>query len=95
MLVNAELLLHFEQCMRGSAMGRVCVQKRDISLSVKINMVNKLLEMWREVGRDLGRLLMFVSLNMQALRKIVKKQNKLVRALSTRICLLAIVSQHA
>ena len=48
-------------------------------MSVKIEFVNKLLERWRQAGRTLSNLLMFVSLNMQALRKIVKKQNKLVR----------------
>ena len=50
-------------------------------MSVKIDFVNKLLERWRDAGRLLKNLLMFVSLNMQALRKIVKKQNKLVGAL--------------
>lgn len=48
-------------------------------MCIKIDFVNKLLERWREVGRTLSQLLMFVALNMQALRKIVKKQNKLVR----------------
>jgi predicted nucleic acid-binding Zn ribbon protein len=53
-------------------------------MSIKIDFVNKLLEQWREAGRVLSRLLMFVSLNMAALRKIVKKQNKLVRHCARR-----------
>lgn len=60
------------------------VQKKEVSVSVKIEFVNKLLERWRHAGRTLSNLLMFVSLNMQALRKIVKKQNKLVRFLPRR-----------
>ena len=57
------------------------MQRKDVSMSIKIDFVNKLLERWRDAGRLLKHLLMFVSLNMQALRKIVKKQNKLVGAL--------------
>jgi predicted nucleic acid-binding Zn ribbon protein len=55
-------------------------------MSVKIDLVNKLLAKWRDEGRTLGHLLMFVSLNMQALRKIVKKQHKLVRSFPS-VCL--------
>ena len=55
------------------------MQKRDVSLTIKIDFVKKLLEKWRDAGRLLKHLLLFISLNMQAIRKIVKKQNKRVR----------------
>lgn len=65
------------------------VQKKDVSLTVKIDFVKKLLEKWRDAGRLLKHLLLFISLNMQAIRKIVKKQNKRARArLSCSLALL-------
>jgi hypothetical protein len=55
------------------------LQQRDTKVSIKLRVVEDYLAKWRAVGRRLSALLQFVSLNMRAIRKIVKKQHKVVR----------------
>lgn len=49
-------------------------------MAVKAHVVGKHLDAWRALGREVGRLLLYVALNLRALRKVVKKQRKLVRS---------------
>lgn len=56
------------------------MQQRRTPLPIKLSILEGHTAKWREVAQRVANLLSFVALNMQALRKIVKKQDKLVRA---------------
>lgn len=51
---------------------------KDVSPAIKIQVVQTYQDQWRDCGRLIKNILEFVSLNLRALRKIVKKQNKMV-----------------
>jgi hypothetical protein len=57
------------------------LQQNEASSQVKMHLLNEYHEKWRAAATKLVRLLKYVSLNMQALRKTVKKQHKVVRSL--------------
>jgi hypothetical protein len=56
------------------------VQQKDISPMVKVHVLMEYQGKWRGAGIHLRNILEYVSLNMRALRKIVKKQHKRVRS---------------
>jgi hypothetical protein len=57
------------------------LQQNEASSRVKLHLLNEYQEKWRAAATNLVRLLKYVSINMQALRKTVKKQHKVVRSL--------------
>lgn len=58
-----------------------CVlQEKEIDSQVKMHLLTKYQAKWHAAATKLVRLLEYVSLNMQALRKVVKKQHKVVRS---------------
>eukprot|EP00892_Ulva_mutabilis_P003282 jgi/Ulvmu1/1325/UM011_0053.1 len=54
---------------------------KDVSPAIKIQVLQTYQDQWRACGKRVKHILEFVSLNLRALRKIVKKQNKRVGAL--------------
>ena len=56
---------------------------RDVTTAIKIQVIQTYQDQWRDCGRLIKNILEFVSLNLRALRKIVKKQNKMVRLPNT------------